>query len=263
MIEVAKYTAAFRTWISVARDSVADTDEAMAQRVAIVDAGMRWLAARYRGTVATETLCDALDGWARERDDIALLPRVNKSCLLARLIYGGEELRTRRCPIHDGHWAGVGDACIAGCSYDANITGWLPNGYVDDWPAIDVDPVLAAIEETLSAEYSDELFAVYVDRLQLLNDPRGELIAIHRVETDEGEHRRRELARAWLGPLAEFCFVTDGFVQARLRSTEDVRALFDAPAGRYLRRVTIHAERSEAAAIERFLAARTHRWLVR
>jgi hypothetical protein len=46
----------------------------------------------------------------------------SKSSLLGRLLYGGEDVRKRRCPIHNGQWVGV-SCCPHGC----DETGWLPN----------------------------------------------------------------------------------------------------------------------------------------
>lgn len=60
-----------------------------------------------------------------------ILTYATKSALLARLIYAGEHLRTRKCPEHDGHWSGLASAplsCGCGDSPDGrwgNITGWL------------------------------------------------------------------------------------------------------------------------------------------
>jgi hypothetical protein len=56
---------------------------------------------------------------------------IRKSNLLARLLYGAQEIRTTPCPIHKGVWSGCmwpDDpkdmcACMDGC----NVTGWLPN----------------------------------------------------------------------------------------------------------------------------------------
>lgn len=55
---------------------------------------------------------------------------IYKSNLLYRLIYAGDELRTKKCPKHDGRWSGcVGfNEVDCGCVYHGNITGWLPNG---------------------------------------------------------------------------------------------------------------------------------------
>lgn len=47
---------------------------------------------------------------------------IHKSNLLARLLYGGESLRTQRCPLHKGRWSGTG----MGCSHGCGGTGWLP-----------------------------------------------------------------------------------------------------------------------------------------
>lgn len=54
---------------------------------------------------------------------------IRKSNLLWRLIYLGEELRTVKCPAHDGHWSGYaypGAECPHGCCSGYDITGWLP-----------------------------------------------------------------------------------------------------------------------------------------
>ncbi len=49
---------------------------------------------------------------------------VYKSNLLFRLIYGGEKLRTEKCPIHQGRWSGcVPDPCPI-CAFDSDVTGW-------------------------------------------------------------------------------------------------------------------------------------------
>ncbi len=50
---------------------------------------------------------------------------LTKSNLLHRLIYLGEKLRTRQCPVHMGRWSGCGQNCI--CNSGMNVTGWLPN----------------------------------------------------------------------------------------------------------------------------------------
>ena len=59
-----------------------------------------------------------------------ILRDITKSNLLSRLLYGGEKLRTRRCPKHDGSWRGISypdDKCPHGCdATDGNRCGWLP-----------------------------------------------------------------------------------------------------------------------------------------
>ena len=53
---------------------------------------------------------------------------ISKSCLLDRLIYGGETLRTRMCPLHKGKWGGCTlEECPHGCSHGICITGWIRN----------------------------------------------------------------------------------------------------------------------------------------
>ncbi len=78
--------------------------------------------------------CKALDAWgefAVERKIISkgaledLRIGIHKSNLLARVLYGGEEVRTEMCPLHLGQWHGIEDPerpCIHGCG----LTGWLP-----------------------------------------------------------------------------------------------------------------------------------------
>ena len=51
---------------------------------------------------------------------------VHKSCLLNRLIYGREPLRTDMCPQHKGKWSGcVWEKLDCGCQFASNVTGWL------------------------------------------------------------------------------------------------------------------------------------------
>lgn len=80
--------------------------------------------------------CKALETWAEVylerfpsyREAFASVRiSIVKSNLLARLIYDGQKLRTRQCPIHKGTWSGcVPEPCEAGCSDGMNLTGWLP-----------------------------------------------------------------------------------------------------------------------------------------
>jgi len=56
---------------------------------------------------------------------------IRKSCLLDRLMYGQEKLRTRPCPVHHGRWSGITsppcEHCGVGPTCQCN-TGWLPEG---------------------------------------------------------------------------------------------------------------------------------------
>lgn len=57
---------------------------------------------------------------------------IEKSCLLDRLIYGGEKLRTEKCPIHKGTWSGCHwDPCEF-CHFGCNVTGWLRHDLTDE-----------------------------------------------------------------------------------------------------------------------------------
>ena len=48
---------------------------------------------------------------------------IKKSNLLSRLIYEGEKIRTKPCPIHQGRWSGwhYPEVCPHGCDF----TGWI------------------------------------------------------------------------------------------------------------------------------------------
>lgn len=93
--------------------------------------------------------CEALEQWAeafvnpQEHDDSDTRVRrqefqvhwgevhkaIRKSCLLERLLYGGEKLRTRPCPIHKGQWSGITDPPCEHCGVGPTCrcnTGWLP-----------------------------------------------------------------------------------------------------------------------------------------
>lgn len=50
---------------------------------------------------------------------------IHKSSLLYRMLYCGQPLRTKKCPVHEGRWSGIpgfndGDMCAC------ELTGWLP-----------------------------------------------------------------------------------------------------------------------------------------
>ena len=53
---------------------------------------------------------------------------IHKSCLLDRLIYGNETLRTELCPVHKGRWSGCSfEECEHGCMHGPCVTGWIRN----------------------------------------------------------------------------------------------------------------------------------------
>jgi hypothetical protein len=71
------------------------------------------------GDEGWEEICGAYD---------RVTTAIPKSNLLARLIYGGERLRSKPCPEHHGRWSGCvfsADEITCGCGASANITGWL------------------------------------------------------------------------------------------------------------------------------------------
>ena len=62
--------------------------------------------------------------------------QIRKSCLLDRLFFQNEGLRTVPCPEHKGSWSGCSwGSPPCACQNGANVTGWLPNeedtGYSD------------------------------------------------------------------------------------------------------------------------------------
>lgn len=64
----------------------------------------------------------------REHLDMAMHLGVGKSSYLARRIYGGEKHRTRKCPVHKGHWSGLPfKTPLCGC----DLTGWLPEPEIE------------------------------------------------------------------------------------------------------------------------------------
>jgi len=104
---------------------------------------------REQGYIRIDRFCYAMDRWAqvcqrelstddehrrRWRREFSehwqfIRLAIAKSCLLDRLIYGGEQLRKEMCPTHQGQWSGCN---ISGekpceCQHDTCITGWLPN----------------------------------------------------------------------------------------------------------------------------------------
>lgn len=95
-----------------------------------------------------EQFCEAFEAWASAYSAVNrefaehweyIHLQIRKSCLLDRLIYQGEKLRTKKCPVHQGRWSGC-DWNTPGCECrnGANVTGWLPEpedvGYRDDGP---------------------------------------------------------------------------------------------------------------------------------
>lgn len=103
-----------------------------------VDRMLRALTEHFGCRVApVNAYCAALETWAsvvRKGDKILYghdLPRaivtvrfaLSKSNLAARLVYGGEKLRTRECPAHKGtQHLSLTEVCPHGCQG----TGWLP-----------------------------------------------------------------------------------------------------------------------------------------
>jgi hypothetical protein len=121
-IDVGEYCDALLTWARVA--SRPDLE-------AVLRAGCDFIRAKHTGKASIRILCAEMTSWAFALPELQLVGGltvdIRKSCLLFRLIYAGESLRTRRCPIHEGRRSGCAlEPCTAGCSFGSNITGWLP-----------------------------------------------------------------------------------------------------------------------------------------
>jgi hypothetical protein len=129
-IDTERYCWAFETWASLPRRMKEDGEEALVRGVCVR------LRERFPGVHEIRTLCDAFAAMLEVRDDEAdaagrrflarsVLVDITKSCLLSRLIYGGEPLRTRRCPLHQGHWSVGDEPCPHGCDSGFQHTGWI------------------------------------------------------------------------------------------------------------------------------------------
>jgi hypothetical protein len=119
-IETDRYCWALETWASLPRPNKVDREAAEVKRVC------DHLRAAMLGDHPVASLCAAFrehvgdDSFTRH-----LLIDIAKSCLLYRLIYADEPLRSRRCPVHKGVWSGWSFEPCA-CSFGPNLTGWLP-----------------------------------------------------------------------------------------------------------------------------------------
>lgn len=127
-ISVEKYCQAFEIWAEKALEAEIISED---QQQTVI-AGCKHLRDMFeglQGLIETNELCKSLEDWYKKQSKgRGLSLAVSKSCLLDRLIYGGEELRTKKCPEHDGHWSGCSflAECPHGCSFGANLTGWIP-----------------------------------------------------------------------------------------------------------------------------------------
>jgi hypothetical protein len=120
-IDTERYCWALETWAALSRD-----DQEAGRDTTRVREVCAHLRETMPGVRPIKALCEAFR--ARVDDDHeaqCLLRDIAKSCLLYRLIYAGEELRTTPCPKHKGRWSGWSfDPCA--CSFGPNLTGWLP-----------------------------------------------------------------------------------------------------------------------------------------
>jgi hypothetical protein len=120
-IDTERYCWALETWATLPRSTKEDGEEAAIRRICT------HLRATMPGVRPIRDLCNAfreqLD--KESADDRHIVTDIAKSCLLYRLMYAGEELRTEQCPTHKGRWSGWSFTPCA-CSFGPNLTGWLP-----------------------------------------------------------------------------------------------------------------------------------------
>ena len=114
-----EYIRAFETWASVAEltdDERDDLTRALAAFRALPDDGV---------PVPVADLCREATPLIEDARGLGL--SIHKSCLLHRLVYLGEPLRTERCPVHGGEWSGLSPVpCPHGCDATCGCrTGWL------------------------------------------------------------------------------------------------------------------------------------------
>ncbi len=124
VMPVDRYCAALRTWV----DQIA------------------WINAPGRSMNADGTE-ELRQGYRYVEVLRSVLLDINKSNLLSRLIYGGEKLRTRPCPKHEGRWSGIGT-----CEFGCGETGWLPDP--EDFPKERYDKAIDSLEKKLQEDNS-------------------------------------------------------------------------------------------------------------
>jgi len=123
-IDVGDYRDAFETWLHVSGASL-KACQALLDALAVLPA---------TGVYPIPVLCEQLYAYRKDNGSDLLWDvsrDVTKSCLLDRLIYGKEKLRTVPCPVHQGKWSGCSfdhPPCEY-CYYGSNVTGWVRHDY--------------------------------------------------------------------------------------------------------------------------------------
>jgi hypothetical protein len=90
---------------------------------------MRWTHGPRYAKKSYPPITNVIAAGAKNSVSIGSSCAIAKSCLLDRLIYGGEQLRKEICPTHKGQWSGcnISGEKTCECQHDTCITGWLPN----------------------------------------------------------------------------------------------------------------------------------------
>ncbi len=109
-IDVDDYCAALLTWATTKSSSDSEIpDHARKEALAALRSGCDFLRASRAGSARIQDLCHAMRDWADSQPEGSFLALLSadapKSCLLFRLIYAGERLRTH--PGAAGHCASV------------------------------------------------------------------------------------------------------------------------------------------------------------
>lgn len=118
---------ALRTWQRCAQGYLSGREPVLADAVAWYLSGLEQSGA-LPDVVPLREHCRAASRWEAKLDRVAqrqardVRLAIEKSNLLARMLFSGEAPRTRPCPIHRGHWTGGMEDCPEGCG----LTGWLP-----------------------------------------------------------------------------------------------------------------------------------------
>lgn len=129
-VRVAAYVAAFETWAPLSR--LGDEERAL------LASALAHLPVVFPCDVPrdVDVYCAAFSAFLHgrasgvadaRRAGATLRLTIRKSCLLKRLVYFGQPLRTERCPVHRGRWSGIRmERCPHGCDKLCGCTtGWL------------------------------------------------------------------------------------------------------------------------------------------
>lgn len=131
LVTVAEYATAFETWATAS--SLGGTEAVVLTEALTV---LRSVFTHEEEALPITAYCRVFEGflYGRSRGEGRaecghLRLRIKKSCLLDRLLYGGEPLSQTPCPLHKGQWSGLRpESCPHGCDAACGCTsGWVPS----------------------------------------------------------------------------------------------------------------------------------------